>query len=148
SRDLLRLREGLGEAQTEDEASDESMHFGLIVGDSPQMLKVYQAIEQLAPTDATVLIQGESGTGKELVAEALYKRSGRRGELVAVNCGGLTKELVASELFGHEKGSFTGATRRRLGFFERADEGTLFLDEITEMPADMQVHLLRALETG
>jgi two-component system, NtrC family, response regulator HydG len=148
TRDLLRLMEAFNEKPEALPDIDENIHFGLMVGESEIMQTVYRAIRQLGPTDATVLIQGESGTGKELVAEALYKTSGRSGEFVAVNCGGLTKELVASELFGHEKGSFTGATRRRIGYFERAHAGMLFLDEITEMPADLQAHLLRALETG
>jgi DNA-binding NtrC family response regulator len=94
------------------------------------------------------LIEGESGTGKELVAKALHLVSGRQGRFVPTNCGALAGELVASELFGHEKGSFTGATRRHAGVFERADRGTLFLDEISEMPIDMQTFLLRSLETG
>ena len=123
-------------------------HFGLLVGESEPMQAVYRKIEQVAPTDSTVFIQGESGTGKELVAEAVHRLSGRKGKFVPVNCGGLSKELIASQLFGHEKGSFTGAAKRHSGFFERANGGTLFLDEITEMPADMQTHLLRVLETG
>ena len=123
-------------------------HFGLLVGESDAMQTVYKSIEQVAATDSTVLVQGESGTGKELVAEALHRRSKRTGRFVPVNCGGLSQELVASQLFGHEKGSFTGASKRHIGFFERARDGTLFLDEITEMPADMQTHLLRVLETG
>lgn len=125
-----------------------SAHFGLIIGDSDPMQEVYRKIEQVAPTDSTVFVQGESGTGKELVAEAVHRLSGRNGKFVPVNCGGLSKDLVASQLFGHEKGSFTGAAKRHSGFFERANGGTLFLDEITEMPADMQTHLLRVLETG
>lgn len=121
---------------------------GLLVGESPAMQAVYKQIEQVAGTDSTVFIQGESGTGKELVADAIHRLSKRKGKFVPVNCGGLTKELVSSQLFGHEKGSFTGATARHVGLFERADAGTLFLDEITEMPADMQTQLLRVLETG
>jgi DNA-binding NtrC family response regulator len=101
----------------------------------------------VAGTDSTVLIQGESGTGKELVAEAIHKLSQRTGKFIPVNCGGLNKDLVSSQLFGHEKGSFTGADQRHSGFFERADKGTLFLDEITEMPMEMQTHLLRVLES-
>jgi DNA-binding NtrC family response regulator len=112
------------------------------------MRVVYASIRKVAPTESTVFIQGESGTGKELVAEAIHRLSGRTGEFVAVNCGGLTAELVASELFGHERGSFTGAVRSHRGHFERAHQGTLFLDEITEMPLDTQAHLLRVLETG
>lgn len=123
-------------------------HFGLLLGDSSAMQALYKTIRQVATTDSTVLIQGESGTGKELVAEAIHQLSGRNGRFIPVNCGGLTKDLVSSQLFGHEKGSFTGADQRHLGFFERADNGTLFLDEITEMPLEMQTHLLRVLESG
>ena len=111
------------------------------------MREVFDQIRQVAPMDCTVLINGESGTGKELVARAIHRASRRSGALVPVNCGALTQELIASELFGHEKGSFTGANRRHLGVFERATGGTLFLDEITEMPIAQQPHLLRALET-
>lgn len=123
-------------------------HFGTLIGDSEPMQSVYEQIRQVAPGDSTVFVQGESGTGKELVAQAIHSESGRKGNFVAVNCGGLTRELVASELFGHEKGSFTGASRQHAGYFERAARGTLFLDEITEMPIEMQTQLLRVLETG
>jgi two-component system, NtrC family, response regulator HydG len=123
-------------------------HFGLMMGESPVMKEIYETIRQVAHTDSTVFVQGESGTGKELVAEAVHRLSGVRGPFVPVNCGSLSKDLLSSQLFGHEKGSFTGATRRHVGFFERADDGTLFLDEITEMPLEMQTHLLRSLETG
>ena len=98
--------------------------------------------------DTPVLIQGESGTGKELLAEAIHVASGRPGAYIVVNCGGFSKELLSSELFGHERGSFTGANRRHVGMFERAHRGTLFLDEITEMPLEMQPYLLRVLESG
>ena len=146
ARDILRLVEQL-DASRELDDTDESKHFGLIIGDAEPMQKVFEAIEQCAPTEATVLIEGESGTGKELVAKALHRKSGRQGRFVPVNCGALAGELVASELFGHEKGSFTGATRRHTGVFERANGGTLFLDEIAEMPLDMQTYLLRSLES-
>jgi DNA-binding NtrC family response regulator len=123
--------------------------FGRFVGASAPMRKVYDRIARVAPSDATVLVAGESGTGKELVAETLHELSGRRGgPFCPVNCGAVATELLESELFGHEKGAFTGADRRHKGWFERADGGTLFLDEITEMPADSQVKLLRVLETG
>jgi len=122
--------------------------FGLLVGESPAMQAVYEQIRKVAPTDSAVLVHGESGTGKELVAEMIHRESGREGRFIPVNCGGLNKELISSQLFGHEKGSFTGADAAHAGFFEQADGGTLFLDEITEMPADMQSHLLRVLETG
>jgi DNA-binding NtrC family response regulator len=122
---------------------------GPIVGRSSAMQPVFDMIQRVAPTDASVLIQGESGTGKEIVAEALHELSLRKNSpLVAVNCGAIPENLIESELFGHEKGSFTGADRQHRGFFERADGGTLFLDEITEMPAQLQVKLLRVLETG
>jgi DNA-binding NtrC family response regulator len=117
-----------------------------MVGESAAVRALRTRITQVAPVNATVLICGESGTGKELVAEAIHHQSRRPGPFVPVNCGALTRELIASELFGHERGSFTGAHRQHRGFFEQADGGTLFLDEITEMPAEMQVHLLRVLE--
>jgi DNA-binding NtrC family response regulator len=112
------------------------------------MQSVYEQIEKVGRTDSPVLVLGETGTGKELVAEAIHRASGRSGQFVAVNCGSLSRELAGSELFGHEKGSFTGAVRRHPGFFKRADEGTLFLDELAEMPIDLQPHFLRVLETG
>jgi DNA-binding NtrC family response regulator len=122
--------------------------FGPLIGGSPPMLKLYGSIARIAPTDATVLIIGESGTGKELVAQTLHEHSLRAGgPYLAVNCGAVSPNLIESELFGHEKGSFTGATRQHNGFFERANGGTLFLDEVTEMPLDLQVRLLRVLET-
>ncbi len=121
---------------------------GKLVGDSEAMQLVNEQIRQVAGTDTSVLISGESGTGKELVAEAIHQLSGRSGQFLPVNCGALTRDLLTSELFGHERGSFTGASKRHQGVFERADGGTLFLDEITEMPIDQQPHLLRALETN
>jgi DNA-binding NtrC family response regulator len=118
-----------------------------LVGESPSMREVLVRIEQMAPVSSTVLIEGESGTGKELVARALHKLSGRSaGPFIAVNVGALTETLLESELFGHEKGAFTGAAERRLGRFELADGGTLFLDEIGEIPESTQVKLLRVLE--
>ncbi len=123
--------------------------FGAMVGRSEAMQKIYELIERVAPTEATVFVAGESGTGKELVAETIHRLSRRSSaDFVAVNCGAMAPTLIESELFGHEKGSFTGADRRRAGYFERADGGTLLLDEITEMPAELQVKLLRVLETG
>ncbi len=119
-----------------------------LVGGSRAMSEVYEKIERVAPTRASVLLVGESGTGKELVAEAVHRLSRRSSApFVAVNCGAISPALIESELFGHEKGSFTGAHRRRPGYFQRANGGTLFLDEITEMPPEMQVKLLRALDT-
>lgn len=121
---------------------------GGLIGVSPEMTALGDAIKRVAVTDASVLVSGESGTGKEVVAQALHESSGRPGAFVAVNCGAIAPELLASQLFGHEKGSFTGAHTRHMGFIEQADHGTLFLDEITEMPLAMQVYLLRVLETG
>jgi DNA-binding NtrC family response regulator len=119
-----------------------------IIGESAPIQEVLVKIEQMAPVSSTVLIQGESGTGKELVAKAIHDLSPRRGKpFVAVNCAALPETLLESELFGHEKGSFTGAAERRLGRFELADEGTIFLDEIGEIPASTQVKLLRVLES-
>jgi two-component system response regulator AtoC len=122
--------------------------FGPMVGRSPAMQSVYDLIERVAPTQATVFITGESGTGKELVAQTIHRLSPRRDKpCVALNCGAISPTLIESELFGHERGSFTGADRRRAGYFEEAAGGTLFLDEITEMPIELQVKLLRVLET-
>jgi DNA-binding NtrC family response regulator len=121
---------------------------GALVGRSPQMLAVYEQILKVGPTSATVMISGATGTGKELVAQTLHEMSSRAGgPLVAVNCGAFAPTLVESELFGHERGAFTGADRSRPGVFEQAEGGTLFLDEITEMPTELQVKLLRVLET-
>ncbi|MGI9104948.1 MAG: sigma-54-dependent transcriptional regulator [Pyrinomonadaceae bacterium] len=126
----------------------EAAQRGSILGHSEAMRRVRSLIEKVAETDATVLVRGESGTGKELVARELHERSTsrRRGAFVAVNCAALPSELIESELFGHEKGAFTGATARRQGKFEQADGGTLFLDEIGDMSANVQAKLLRALE--
>ncbi|TMB00526.1 MAG: sigma-54-dependent Fis family transcriptional regulator [Deltaproteobacteria bacterium] len=124
-------------------------HFGPLIGASPAMQAVYDMIARVAPTEATVLVQGESGTGKELVAQTVHQLSRRRkGPFVALNCAAVSPTLIESELFGHERGSFTGAARTHKGFFERAEGGTLFLDEISEMPIELQVRLLRVLETG
>lgn len=121
--------------------------FGPIVGSSPAMQKVYGLIEKVAPSEASVLVFGESGTGKELVARSIHDLSLRStGPFMPVNCGAIPGSLMESELFGHEKGAFTGATGRKKGFFEVATGGTLFLDEITEMPPELQVKLLRVLE--
>lgn len=117
-----------------------------LVGDSPAMAKLRGQITSFAPSVLPVLLLGESGTGKELVAKAIHDQSGRSGPLVPINCGALPRELIESELFGHEKGAFTGAARRHLGCFAEAEGGTLFLDEIGELPLDLQPRLLRALE--
>jgi len=122
--------------------------FGLekLIGNAPAMVEIYDRIRQVAPTRATVLIEGESGTGKELVAQSLHMLSPRKGaRFVAVHCAALSPQLLESELFGHEKGAFTGASERRMGRFEEANHGTIFLDEIGEIDAATQVKLLRAL---
>src|SRR5215211_5311474 len=119
-----------------------------IIGESSAIQEVLVKIEQMAPVSSTVLVQGESGTGKELVAKALHDLSPRRGQaFITVNCAALPETLLESELFGHEKGAFTGAAERRLGRFELADGGTIFLDEIGEIPLSTQVKLLRVLES-
>jgi DNA-binding NtrC family response regulator len=121
--------------------------FGRIVGNSPKMRKIYQVIEQAAPTTASVLIIGESGTGKELVAQTIHQLSPRaEAPFVAINCAAIPETLLESEIFGHERGAFTGAIDRRAGCFELADRGTLFLDEIAEMVPVTQVKLLRVLQ--
>ncbi|MDR3398048.1 MAG: sigma-54 dependent transcriptional regulator [Pandoraea sp.] len=123
--------------------------FARLLGKSPAMQRVFESLARVAPTDAAVLLTGESGTGKELAARAVHDLSARRdGPFLAVNCGAIAPNLVESEVFGHDRGSFTGAERRHRGFFERAHGGTLFLDEIAEMPLASQVNLLRVLETG
>jgi two-component system response regulator AtoC len=139
------------EVESENRSLREQLNsrFGLesLVGESDAMLEVFDIIKQAAPTQATILIQGESGTGKELVANAIHRLSPRaKGAFVAVHCAALSPTLLESELFGHEKGAFTGATERRHGRFELADGGTLFLDEISEIPLSIQVKLLRVLE--
>ena len=123
--------------------------FGLLMGGSPAMQRVYDLIKKVASTEATVLLTGESGTGKDVVAETIHRMSHRqKGPYLPLNCGAISPNLIESELFGHERGSFTGASRLHKGYFERAHSGTLFLDEITEMPLELQVKLLRVLETG
>ncbi len=131
------------------EQIDASGHFGHLWGRAPSMLRLYEQISRVAGTSVTVFITGESGTGKEVVAQTVHDLSRRRQRaFLAINCGAISPNLIESEIFGHEKGSFTGADRQHLGFFERASGGTLFLDEITEMPMELQVKLLRVLETG
>jgi len=126
-----------------------SGHFGHLWGQSPPMLRMYEQISRVAGTSVTVFITGESGSGKEVVAQTVHDLSRRRKRpFLAVNCGAISPNLIESEIFGHEKGSFTGAERMHQGFFERASGGTLFLDEITEMPLELQVKLLRVLETS
>ena len=121
--------------------------FGKLIGTGPAMRRVFEMLQKVAETDLTVLVRGESGTGKELVAQALHQRSQRgKRPFVAVNCAAISRELVESELFGHEKGAFTGADARRQGRFEVADGGTIFLDEIGDMPAETQAKVLRVLQ--
>ena len=119
----------------------------LLVGQSAPMREIKRLIELVAPSTTTVLVQGETGTGKELVAQAIHALSGRKGNLVSVNCSAIPSELLESELFGHEKGAFTGAEKTKAGRFEMASGGTLFLDEIGDMPMSLQAKLLRALES-
>lgn len=121
----------------------------LLQGDSAQMRELRAIVQRVAPTDAAIFLHGESGTGKECIAQTVHDLSARcDAPFLAVNCGALPEGLISSELFGHERGSFTGAARQHRGYFERASGGTLFLDEITEMPAELQVNLLRVLETN
>jgi formate hydrogenlyase transcriptional activator len=129
------------------EEIDQASMFEEIVGASDAIKRVLAILCKVAPTDSTVLITGETGTGKELAARAIHKRSRRaRNAFVAVNCAAIPASLIASELFGHEKGAFTGATQRRLGRFEVADGGTIFLDEVGDLPAETQIALLRVLQ--
>ena len=121
---------------------------GLLVGTSEPMLEVYEKIEKVAPTDVNVLIVGESGAGKELTAKTIHTLSKREGEIIVVNCASIPENLLESELFGHEKGAFTGAAKVKKGLIEEADRGTLFLDEIGDMPLGLQSKLLRFLESG
>jgi two-component system response regulator HydG len=120
----------------------------LLLGNSPAMQEVIRLIERVGPTEASVLLTGESGSGKELAAQAIHASSARRGKpFIAINCGAIPPGLIEAELFGYEKGSFTGAVRAHAGVFERAQGGTLLLDEVTEMPLEMQTRLLRVLES-
>ena len=131
------------------EEIDHSSMFEEIVGSSEALRKVLEQVAKVAPVDSTVLILGETGTGKELIARAIHKRSNRSSRaFIRVNCAAIPQSLIASELFGHEKGAFTGALQRRLGRFELADGGTIFLDEIGELPAETQIALLRVLQDG
>ncbi len=129
------------------EAMSDPRMDSMIVGQTPVVVSMKNVISLVAPSDAAVMVQGPTGAGKELVAQALHMLSGRKGPLVAVNCAAIPADLLESELFGHEKGAFTGATERRIGRVEQADGGTLFLDEIGEMPLALQAKLLRLLET-
>jgi DNA-binding NtrC family response regulator len=122
---------------------------GIVIGTSPAMKALHALIARVAPSDIPVFLSGESGTGKEVIASAIHRASTRaEGAFVAVNCGAIPAHLIEAELFGFEKGAFTGADRQHAGYFERAEGGTLFLDEITEMPVELQTRLLRVLESG
>ncbi len=148
ARDLAAAVEKAAYPEKEEKASEPSERgVGNLVGKSPGMEKVYGIIAKVARTGSTVLITGESGTGKELIARAIHENSDRvDGPLVVINCGAIPGELLESELFGHEKGAFTGAHKARMGRFEMADGGTVFLDEIGDMSPDLQVKLLRAIQ--
>jgi formate hydrogenlyase transcriptional activator len=129
------------------EQIDQTFMFEEIVGSSPALQTVLSSVVKVAPTDSTVLITGETGTGKELIARAIHKHSQRSGHaFISVNCASIPSSLIASELFGHEKGAFTGAVQRRQGRFELAHSGTIFLDEVGDLPAETQITLLRVLQ--
>lgn len=128
-------------------AGNDLLNFGGLIGESASMQTLYEQIARVSKTRANVMLFGESGVGKEVVANAIHFVSKAKGELVPINCGALSKDLIGSELFGHEKGAFTGAVARKEGIFEQGNRGTVFLDEVTEMPIDMQPNLLRVLET-
>jgi len=153
---LVSARGGVGAPPASVDAGDRRpgslrklIRFGRLYGACDAMQQLFATIERAAPTSATAIILGESGSGKELVASRIHELSPRHdAPFVAINCGAIPETLIESELFGHERGSFTGAARQHRGCFERADKGTLFLDEISEMPVDMQVRLLRVLEVG
>ncbi|HMB52325.1 MAG TPA: sigma-54 dependent transcriptional regulator [Thermoanaerobaculia bacterium] len=156
--DVARLKEilstvsenelGFTDSRSPVEEAKENGRLGLLLGASEPMFEVYRQLVRVAPTDATVLVVGESGTGKDLASQTLHMLSDRsEAPFLPLNCGAITPTLIESELFGHERGSFTGADKRHKGYFERAHGGTLFLDEITEMPYELQVKLLRVLET-
>lgn len=143
------VRRALDEAQSDNAASTEASAVPEILGQAASMQEVFRAIGRLAQSHATVLINGESGTGKELVAQALHRHSPRRdAPFIAINTAAIPRDLLESELFGHERGAFTGATAMRRGRFEQADGGTLFLDEIGDMPPELQTRLLRVLSDG
>ena len=144
---ILSVKRAVDEALSRQRYHDKK-DFDEFVGNSPEILKIKDLINRIANTKANVLITGESGTGKELVARMIHSRSGRGGELVDINCASIPKELIESELFGYERGAYTGAISRKKGKFEIANNGTLFLDEIGEMDISSQAKLLRVIETG
>ncbi|MEA2345330.1 MAG: two-component system, NtrC family, response regulator PilR, partial [Thermoanaerobaculia bacterium] len=127
-------------------ALEERFTFSNIIGRSTRMQDIFSVVQRIAKTNSTVLISGDSGTGKELIARAIHYNSGRRGKFVSINCGALPETLLESELFGHERGAFTGAIREKRGLFHEADRGTIFLDEIGETSTAMQIKLLRVLQ--
>src|SRR3989344_2462151 len=137
------LQDCLARVQPRTAAADD-----LLLGRSPAMVQLKRTIRMVAPTRASVVIQGESGTGKEVVAESLHRESGLPGKLVSINCAAIPDSLLESELFGYERGAFTGAVGSKRGLFEAADKGTLFLDEIGEIPPGLQAKFLRVLENG
>ncbi len=146
---ILERRELIDELDILRKQATDSHHFHTMVSRSPKMRKVFDLIEQVGPIGSTVLVQGETGTGKELVARAVHAADTRReGPFVALNCAVLNDSLLESELFGHEKGAFTGAERRKIGRFELANGGTLLLDEAGDIPPGLQAKLLRVLQTG
>ena len=135
------------EKEVLDDELKKTLHFGKIVGNSPAIKNVYKMIKQVAKTKTNILITGESGTGKELIARAIHDQSDRHDKpFVVINCSGIPETLMESELFGHKKGAFTGATQDKKGLFEIADKGTVFLDEVGEISIFMQVKLLRAVQ--
>ena len=143
------IRRAIDESMREDEVAEVAQASPEILGQAPSMQEVFRAIGRLSQSNATVLITGESGSGKELVAQALHRHSARASKpFVAINTAAMPKDLLESELFGHERGAFTGAQAMRRGRFEQAEGGTLFLDEIGDMPADLQTRLLRVLSDG
>jgi two-component system, NtrC family, response regulator PilR len=146
------VRKAVERKELEDEnlhlrsALEERFTFANIIGKSAKMQEIFSIVQRIAKTTSTVLISGESGTGKELIARAIHYNSGRRGKFVSINCGALPETLLESELFGHERGAFTGAIREKRGLFHEADRGTIFLDEIGETSTAMQIKLLRVLQ--
>ena len=146
------VRKAVAQKELEDEnlhlrtALEEKFTFANIIGRSTRMQEIFSIVQRIAKTMSTVLISGESGTGKELIARAIHYNSGRRGKFVSINCGALPENLLESELFGHERGAFTGAIREKRGLFQEADRGTIFLDEIGETSTAMQIKLLRVLQ--
>jgi DNA-binding NtrC family response regulator len=154
--DIEELKIIVGKAVERKELEDENLHlrsaleerftFSNIIGRSPKMQEIFSIVQRIAKTQSTVLISGESGTGKELIARAIHYNSGRRGKFVSINCGALPETLLESELFGHERGAFTGAIREKRGLFSEAERGTIFLDEIGETSLAMQIKLLRVLQ--